>query len=42
MGRVTIDANFTYIIKRCRLMEYQYPVDYTWSTDEIVDVIAFF
>jgi uncharacterized protein YktA (UPF0223 family) len=23
-------------------MEYQYPVDYTWSTDEIVDVIHFF
>ena len=23
-------------------MDYQYPVDYTWSTDEIVDVIHFF
>lgn len=23
-------------------MEYQYPIDYTWSTDEIVDVIHFF
>ena len=23
-------------------MEYQYPVDYTWSTNEIVDVITFF
>lgn len=23
-------------------MEYQYPMDYTWSTDEIVDVIHFF
>ncbi|WP_066066358.1 UPF0223 family protein [Neobacillus soli] len=23
-------------------MEYQYPIDYRWSTDEIVDVIAFF
>lgn len=23
-------------------MEYQYPVDYTWTTDEIVDVIHFF
>ncbi len=23
-------------------MEYQYPVDYTWLTNEIVDVIAFF
>lgn len=23
-------------------MEYQYPIDYHWSTDEIVDVIAFF
>lgn len=23
-------------------MEYQYPIDYTWSTDEIVDVIRFF
>lgn len=23
-------------------MEYQYPIDYTWSTDEIVDVINFF
>jgi uncharacterized protein YktA (UPF0223 family) len=23
-------------------MEYQYPIDYTWSTDEIVDVIKFF
>lgn len=23
-------------------MEYQYPIDYSWSTDEIVDVINFF
>ncbi|SEN31526.1 Uncharacterized protein YktA, UPF0223 family [Mesobacillus persicus] len=23
-------------------MEYQYPIDYTWKTDEIVDVIRFF
>lgn len=23
-------------------MEYQYPIDYQWSTDEIVDVINFF
>ena len=23
-------------------MDYQYPVDYNWSTDEIVDVINFF
>lgn len=23
-------------------MEYQYPIDHTWSTDEIVDVIKFF
>lgn len=23
-------------------MEYQYPIDYTWSTDEIVDVVHFF
>ncbi|ETI66157.1 UPF0223 family protein [Neobacillus vireti] len=23
-------------------MEYQYPIDYNWSTDEIVDVIKFF
>lgn len=23
-------------------MEYQYPLDYTWSTDEIVDVIHFY
>ena len=23
-------------------MEYQYPIDYTWSTEEIVDVIHFF
>lgn len=23
-------------------MEYQYPIDYTWSTDEIVQVINFF
>lgn len=23
-------------------MEYQYPIDYTWSTVEIVDVIHFF
>ncbi|WP_079508288.1 UPF0223 family protein [Mesobacillus jeotgali] len=23
-------------------MEYQYPIDYTWSTDEIVDVIHFY
>lgn len=23
-------------------MEYQYPIDYHWSTDEVVDVIKFF
>jgi len=23
-------------------MEYQYPIDYNWSTEEIVDVIKFF
>lgn len=23
-------------------MEYQYPIDYTWSTEEIVDVIHLF
>ncbi|WP_174733776.1 UPF0223 family protein [Mesobacillus harenae] len=23
-------------------MEYQYPIDYSWSTDEVVDVIKFF
>ncbi|WP_251548999.1 UPF0223 family protein [Neobacillus muris] len=23
-------------------MEYQYPIDYSWSTDEIIDVIKFF
>ncbi|KIY21220.1 MULTISPECIES: UPF0223 family protein [Mesobacillus] len=23
-------------------MEYQYPIDYTWSTDEMVDVIHFY
>lgn len=23
-------------------MEYQYPIDYHWSTDEIVEVIGFF
>ncbi len=23
-------------------MEYQYPIDYSWSTEEIVDVIHFF
>ncbi|MFZ7942148.1 MULTISPECIES: UPF0223 family protein [Bacillaceae] len=23
-------------------MEYQYPIDFNWSTDEIVDVIKFF
>lgn len=23
-------------------MEYQYPLDYTWSTEEIVDAIHFF
>ncbi|TKC18512.1 UPF0223 family protein [Robertmurraya kyonggiensis] len=23
-------------------MEYQYPIDYHWSTEEIVDVIKFF
>ena len=23
-------------------MEYQYPIDHTWSTDEIVDVIHFY
>lgn len=24
------------------MMEYQYPIDIDWSTEEIVDVIAFF
>ncbi|PLR97436.1 UPF0223 family protein [Bacillus sp. T33-2] len=23
-------------------MEYQYPIDYTWTTDEIIDVVKFF
>lgn len=23
-------------------MEYQYPIDYSWSTEEVVDVIKFF
>ncbi|MBB6443690.1 UPF0223 family protein [Bacillus benzoevorans] len=23
-------------------MEYQYPIDYDWSTDEIIEVIHFF
>jgi len=23
-------------------MEYQYPIDYHWSTDEIVDVVKFY
>ncbi|MBS4212000.1 MULTISPECIES: UPF0223 family protein [Neobacillus] len=23
-------------------MEYQYPIDYRWSTEEIVDVVHFF
>ncbi|MGG5253096.1 UPF0223 family protein [Neobacillus sp. SM06] len=23
-------------------MEYQYPIDYSWTTEEIVDVIHFF
>ncbi|WHY87937.1 UPF0223 family protein [Neobacillus novalis] len=23
-------------------MEYQYPINYSWTTDEIVDVIKFF
>ncbi|WP_042456098.1 UPF0223 family protein [Neobacillus dielmonensis] len=23
-------------------MEYQYPIDFTWSTEEIIDVIKFF
>ncbi|WP_462409117.1 UPF0223 family protein [Neobacillus sp. Marseille-QA0830] len=23
-------------------MEYQYPIDYNWSTEEIIDVIKFF
>lgn len=23
-------------------MEYQYPIDYTWTTEEIVDVIHFY
>jgi uncharacterized protein YktA (UPF0223 family) len=23
-------------------LEYQYPIDHTWSTDEIIDVIKFF
>jgi uncharacterized protein YktA (UPF0223 family) len=25
-----------------KVVEYQYPIDYNWSTDEIVDVIKFF
>jgi uncharacterized protein YktA (UPF0223 family) len=24
------------------IMEYQYPIDYNWSTEEIIDVINFF
>lgn len=24
------------------LLEYQYPIDYTWSTEEIVEVIHFY
>jgi uncharacterized protein YktA (UPF0223 family) len=23
-------------------MEYQYPIDYNWTTDEVIDVIKFF
>ncbi|WP_042356390.1 UPF0223 family protein [Bacillus rubiinfantis] len=23
-------------------MEYQYPIDYSWTTEEIIDVISFF
>lgn len=23
-------------------MDYQYPIDYDWSTEEIIDVIAYF
>lgn len=23
-------------------MEYQYPIDYNWSTEEIIDVVKFF
>lgn len=23
-------------------MEYQYPIDYTWTTEEIIDVIKFY
>lgn len=23
-------------------MDYQYPIDHTWTTDEIIDVIQFF
>ena len=25
-----------------RQLEYQYPIDHNWSTDEIIDVIRFF
>jgi uncharacterized protein YktA (UPF0223 family) len=28
--------------KQVKKMEYQYPIDYTWSTDEIVDAVHFF
>lgn len=28
--------------KRMKEMEYQYPIDHDWSTEEIVDVIHFF
>ena len=28
--------------ERMRQLEYQYPIDHNWSTDEIIDVIRFF
>ena len=28
--------------ERMRQLEYQYPIDHNWSTDEMIDVIRFF
>lgn len=31
-----------FILETGEQMEYQYPIDHTWSTDEIIDVVRFF
>lgn len=37
-----INARQKIVLAGERWMEYQYPIDYSWSTEEIVAVIKFF